>query len=275
MAWLGTSQTDAAMRLAAQVSANAGWARPDRQPFVRSLDDLMAGTTYYPPRIDDQGADVISLHGAPRVLTELTSDCAGGGSVKTGAPDAEPPALFDQISTTCANEAYLYCFETDRTEAPPAPVRDANLLYAFVIPGPFPLDSGLGTHDTECNTAGMALGRTFQAFLAPMDASANSRFIPSTKAWTRIDGVVVAKPTLERFEAPLSLTASGMRLDALAVFGAPSPVDIGADSVNCTHWKSNGGIVVTGFTKRSDASAFSGANFDCGMAGYFYCLETP
>ena len=93
---------DAAMRLAAQVSADAGWARPDGQTFVRSLDDLMAGTTYYPPRIDDNGADVINLHGAPRVLTALPAppnDCVDASSVTTGAPDGEPPVLFEAFTS--------------------------------------------------------------------------------------------------------------------------------------------------------------------------------
>jgi hypothetical protein len=280
VAWLGISSGDAASRIAPV----PGWGRPDGKPFATSLGDVMNDHIYYPPRIDDSFADAPLVHLQTPVATGLpvppNASCDTIGNViMFGAPDGDMTSWRNTGDVyPCTDAFYLYCFETDRTTPVAAPQLDPSLLYAFVTSSSYDLSIGLGGLDLACQNEGSGLGsRVFQAFVATTLGSARDRFQPSTKSWSRLDGVVIASPSLERFEAPLSTTAAGASLAVRPAIGAPNANSV-AKNTNCSDWTQDaaGMNVLLGDSTRSDSQAFAGTLGDtCNNPQYLYCLESP
>jgi len=278
IAWLGTDPSSAATRLPANVS----WARVDGKPFTSSIAALQTEfQVLYPARIDDDGADVPGARNNTAVVTQLppSDGCTGShNTVVVGRADGDTPDWYDETAgLTCETALYLYCFETDRRVSTPPPVLDPGVLYAFVTSGANSLAGGIGALDNACQAAadGASLGRTFRAFVAPSGASASSRFTPSPKPWSRLDGVIVANPDLSGFLAPLSMDEMGMHLHVDVAFGANSPTTPGSDANNCANWTGSGSIAV-GKSTRSSAQAFSSpTSTSACTSAFLYCLEVP
>src|SRR5439155_16338708 len=73
VAWLSTSAVAAPSRLVLPGTANParGWIRPDGRPVTDRISDLLAGTIYYPIRVDEAGLDLET--GSHEVLTGTRS----------------------------------------------------------------------------------------------------------------------------------------------------------------------------------------------------------
>ena len=278
IAWLGTDSGGAETRL----PSNVGWMRTDGRPFTTSAIALGSqGQVLYPPRLDDDGADVVGLRLETDVVTQLppTDGCGGTDTtVMIGSPDAGPPEWLVSTSRVCDFDLYLYCFETDRTPSiVPTPVLDPSQLYAFVTNADYALDHGIVELDADCEAAATTAGlgtRTFRAFVTPTGAAARSRFQPSAKSWSRLDGVVVANQDLSELIAPISTDETGTLLHVDVAFGASSPATAGTDLTTCMNWGSTSVETSIGLSTRSSAQAFSGSSMACTSA-HLYCLEMP
>jgi len=275
IAWLGTDPGNAALRL----PSTGGWVRSDGQPFTTSVIALGSqNQVLYPPRLDDDGADVVGLRLETAVATQLPPSGCNGTTVVIGSPDAGAPEWLDTSSRVCSSDLFLYCFETDRTSSfVPPPLLDPGQLYAFVTNADHALGNGIGELDTDCQMAanGAGLGmRTFRAFVAPTGAAARSRFQGSAKSWSRLDGVVVANRDLSELIAPISTDETGAIIDVDVAFGANSPTTPGTDMTNCMNWSSTAVGTTVGQSTRSSSQAFSGSPVACTSA-HLYCLEMP
>ncbi|HEV7557569.1 MAG TPA: hypothetical protein VGO00_19025 [Kofleriaceae bacterium] len=279
IAWLATDPGSAATRLPGSV----GWARADGRAFTTSAIALGSqNQVLYPPRLDDDGVDIVGLRLETPVVTELplSDGCMGTNTtVVIGSADATAPEWLDNGGRVCDSDLFLYCFETDRTSSfIPPPVLDPDQLYAFVTNTDYALGNGIGELDTDCQTAAIGAGlgtRTFRAFVAPTGAAAQSRFQGSAKSWSRLDGVVVADRDLTELIAPISTDETGTQLNADVAFGANSPTTPGTDATNCTSWGGPTTVETSlGHNTRSSAQAFSGSSSACTSA-HLYCLETP
>ena len=258
MAWLGTDVNDAAARIAARTTGSPGWVRPDHKPFTRSLTDLLAGTIYFPPRIDDNGADVVAVNLQTAVATELPDpmmgcDSGGAAVVRIGFATGDEPTWRSFDIRSCGSDLWLYCFEVDLSTAVDPPVFDSGLSLGFVTASMYPIAAGISALDDDCQAEGDAAGyssRQFRAVVATSTANARSRFAGATKPWTRFDGVVFAPMSLGKFDAPLSTTpptASSMpsHLVSLAAVGAhdltatanSNCVDWGSQALSCIRWR--------------------------------------
>jgi len=285
MAWLGTDASDAAARIAARTTGTPGWVRPDHKPFTRSLADLLAGTIYFPPRIDDNGADVVSVNLQTTVATELPDPMVGcdvgGGIVRIGFPTGDEPTWRSFDVRSCGSDVWLYCFEVDLATAVDPPVFDSSLSIGFVTESMYPIAAGIPALDGDCQAEGDAAGyasRRFLALVATSTANARSRFADATKPWTRFDGVVFASMSLGKFDAPLSFTpptpsTMPSHLVSLAAVGAN---DIAATAnSNCMDWGSQALSASAGDTTLSDNLGFQRSSIDCNASGHLYCLEAP
>jgi hypothetical protein len=264
-----------------RLPSNVSWVRSDGRPFTISAIDLGSqNQVLYPPRLDDDGADVVGLRMDTPVATQLppSDGCNGtNNTVVIGSPDANAPEWLVNSSRVCDSDLYLYCFETDRTSIVSPPLRDSGQLYAFVTNSEYALGNGIGELDTDCQMAATAGGlgmRTFRAFVAPTGMAAQSRFLGSAKSWSRLDGVVVANRDLSELIAPISFDETGALFHVDVAFGANSPTTPGADTINCANW---GGSTATtvGQSTRSSAKAFSGASTASCASAHLYSLETP
>jgi hypothetical protein len=278
IAWLGTDPASASARLPASV----GWSRVDGQPFTTSANALGSqAQVFYPPRIDDDRADVPGQRMDTAVVTQLplADGCSTGisNTVVAGRADGDDPDWYSAVpGRTCDGPLYLYCFETDRRVSEAPPVLDPTQLYAFVTAQTYSLRAGIGQLDMDCQSAadGVMLGRKFAAFVAPSGMAASSRFVSTTRSWSRLDGVIVARPDLSAFFAPLSITEENLHIHIDVAFGASSPSDPGNDANNCMNWGSASAGIIAGRSTRSDGKAFSGSQITCTSA-HLYCLEIP
>jgi hypothetical protein len=275
MAWLGTTMTEAADRL----PAKPGWGRFDGAPVVTSVADLKAAKLLYPNRFDDDHADVPMLRVETDIASVFSPNCSPNNDVSVGKADGDGKQWWNWSSLPCSDPLYLYCFETDRDAAVPAPQLDSSLLYAFVTANQYPASGGPTMLDRHCQDEADAanLSRTFRALVATTTGSARSRFTPSTKAWTRLDGVIIAQPALNQLTAPLTVTPAGAHLDAFAFTGAQDPTRMATTTSSCSDWTASASAQTpsTGYTARSDsASFFDGFGATC-AAAYLYCLEVP
>src|SRR5262249_48020214 len=163
IAWIGASNGDAAARL----PTTGGWARPDGLPFTSSANALnTVAEAWYPPRLDDDGADVTEARLATPVMTQLvpSDKCLSDGSGALGRGGGDAPPLLDDGAGECLISNFLYCFETDRTPSTVlAPQLGADQLYAFVTNNAYAVVDGIDALDNDCQMAADAaqIKRTF------------------------------------------------------------------------------------------------------------------
>jgi hypothetical protein len=283
MAWLGTDTSDAAARIAANTNGTPGWVRPDGKPFTSSLADLQAGTVYFPPRIDDTGADVVVLRQQTAVMTTLDPNgCISAGVVVIGLAPGDEPAWRAFDARGCANDYWLYCFEVDLDTPVAPPAVDPDMLLAFVTRSTYPSTDGVPALDDACQAEGNAAGssaRRFLALVATTTANARSRFTGGSKPWTRLDGVELAQASLDKFDAPLSIAPPmtvgdpPMHVDTTVAFGAPD-LTSKATTNNCTDWGAASPDAFDGKSTMSDNLGFLAGTIACDP-NHFYCLEAP
>jgi hypothetical protein len=262
VAWLSDSMTSARQRL----GSASGWARVDGKPFARTIDDLVAGKIWYPPRIDEHGYEhtdptdkVITATNPdgtadsartcqdftmPITTADLMAGSPSGGTVEWTTGGAN-------LSVRCDFPARLYCFGVDRNTVVAPPTGSGRV--AFVTTQTFGFSSmGIAKADTLCTNEAQSAGLTgmFKALLATTGASAASRFTLAGMPWYRTDGVLLTDD-LTNLAAPLDVGAGKQYLaDPLgtAVWtGAATPEAAGSDSTTCLSWtNTNSGNAITG-----------------------------
>lgn len=275
LAWLSTSTALAKTRI--QMTGARGWVRTDGRPFARTPNEIAAGKIFYPPRLDENGTDLVNLGLNSRVATGTDSDLSqaadncvnftGPGMIRVGAFDAVWPFWTAMESLDCTEVTHLYCFGVDRAFDLPT-VAPAGKL-AFVTTMAYSPTS-LADADGVCTTEGG--GGLYRALIAPTDATARSR-VTSTGPYYRPDGMIVSVD-LTTFIAPISQTRAGVYQQKSVWFGAPDSTTNGNQSLNCGNWTGAGTSPHLGDSSRTDDSMFStGGMNSCGSAHRVYCIE--
>lgn len=194
-----------------------GWLRPDGLPVADDAAMLSAGKVWYPPILDESGAEIAGDPPGSRVAPVWNgklNDCAGwtgGGQGSRGQAgflaESLRPSLFDDA---CNTLAHLTCTGRDGAQAVAPQMAPSRL--AFVASMAFPGSdnsggfTGLQMMDHACNTeaAYQGFAGTYVAFVATTDAGALSRLpMDNGLPWSRPDGVMV-------LESWVSLQARGL-----------------------------------------------------------------
>lgn len=276
LAWIST--TTAPMRQRFAGNPARGWIRPDGKPFADSLDDLLAGTTYFPLRIAADGTDV----GDATVATGTNADGTAGETcgdlvpmpglaITFGKADAGAGSWTGLGTTACAGPLHVYCFGKNRTNAVAVTPPAAGAKRAFVTKNKYSLRVP-GDADAICNTEAGG-GMKFAALVATTAQSVQDRFASSTGPWFRPDGVRAIED-MQTFAAPLEIALDGSRVRGEVWFGASSLTTRGDPAKSCDNWTSGGAAVRLGQTDRSTGAApFDTSNGDCGSQYHYYCAE--
>ncbi len=266
---------------ATRLGSARGWRRADGAPVADTVTDLIAGTLYSPPRMDQFGHD--AYHDSTYVLTgtgadgkPTGSDCSSNSNVTFGLDDADAPLWTAIGNLSCTTSFQLYCFGTGRTNPLVVPPPDGKLI-AFVS-SPVATGSSASGFDGRClqDAASAGLIGTFYAGVAVSNLSAMDRVgLGSQKTWYRLDGTKVASTSSEQLLAPIDQDASGARVAAEVWFGAGTLLEKADKAKNCNDWTGGDGTQTsTGDTRRSSVGAFTGAsNPLCSTIQRVYCFQ--
>jgi hypothetical protein len=280
VAWVSTNMVNARDRL----GSASGWVRTDGMPFADTVDDLVAGTIYYPPRLDERGSDVgagvLVATGTQADGTDYSgTDCGdltggAGFPIGVGVTGAgKPEWTFANQTADCGSALSLYCFETDRvaTVAPPA----AASPRVFVSHDLFSPDGGSGrpAADEVCISEALALGLTgsFVSVLDTNEATATARLGTPTQPWLRFDGVPTTMDFVS-FTAPISVDSSGAYVGEPVFTGGSNGAAMA--NLDCSDWEDaqNTAQAIMGQSSRSD-TAFDAQALTCNHPAPVYCAE--
>ena len=292
-AWISQHEVNARDRITA--TGARGWVRTDGRAFGDTVDDLLTGKTYYPPRLDEYGNDV----GSADALTGTyysgnvwsTYHCSNwtstssGHNMAQGSPDSSGTSWPGGGITTCDQARRLYCFQTDYAN-PVTAKRHVGPL-AFFSKNGYALGSGgITALDGRCTSEASTAGRQgkFQALLALNGKSAAQRFSAMGPGWVRLDGVQVYPRAADLYSADfltaaIMIDATGWRGAGSAYFwaGAPSPKFVcDASCRTCSDWTSTSTSTYTrpGNFVHTDAYFFgNGPHRNCGSTYRLYCLQ--
>lgn len=253
-AWLSTPDTLARDRFAGA----SGWVRPDGKPFARTVEQIVDGTFYYPPRLDEHGTEV-PLRTPVWTGTDPTGvgfDFGGGMCDGWTSMDPEAAALQGNVGAGptwwtdsylgwCDTSAPLYCMGTDRDHD--IEVQPLEGRRAFATEGGFSADGGLSGADALCQSEADAAGLSgsFLALLATSDMAAAARFDLAGEPWVRIDGIPLFPPgeTMGSLpDVPVVFTANGSSAGSMMAWAGTNSVIAPSDET-CDDWTS-----LTGFT---------------------------
>jgi hypothetical protein len=289
-AWLSTSTVDARSRLITPGGvAASGWMRPDGRPFAVSLEALLRGQILFPPRVAENGTEVLADH----VDVATGTDQFGLRLKRTAGDWSSPTEDFDYgtavatvvdwtnlvVAAPAGTPSHLYCFGVDQDRA--LPITKATGRTAFVSAAPLSLE-GLAAADALCQNEATAANLTgaFRALLATRTASAASRFDLSGPPWVRLDGVpwVNDAAALARGEllTALDVDSLGAYVNNRAWTGAPDPMHAG--TFDCDDWAtatsaSTGVLGYTGYANRYFFRADEVPACDFLPAPHVYCLQ--
>jgi hypothetical protein len=275
VAWLSTTRTNAATRL-----ANArGWVRLDGKPVVDTVDDLVAGHILYPPLLDEHGVSdpsaafevATATAGSGMRMGETCNDyTAEAGAITIGRADGTTERWTNvNAGVGCSSAVHLYCFGVDRANR--VAVTPAPGSRAFVSNEALTLASIQGA-DQQCASEAMsaALPGVFVAGLATTTESVSSHV--GVGPWVRVDGVAIGK--LDALLAPLNVTAQGQYVSTQVWTGATGPNQMGTPASTCADWASSSGSGLIGDTARSSGFAFGDGSVPCTTLLPVYCLES-
>jgi hypothetical protein len=257
-----------------------GWARADGKPFADTVDDLLAGTIYYPPSIDETGQAIGTNEYAG---IGGNNDCSGYTSTGSntymnyGNPYYVAGAWQNVAFAQCSQNEHLYCFGI--TRANPLVVTKVSGRRAFVSVQSFMPQGGLAGADALCAADAQIAGLTgtFRALLPTTTVGAMSRFSLTGPNWVRVDGIPIANSTLafesQEWDTALSVSPIGGYLD-VPVFGADSlSVPAGFLSWTCDDWEDGSNTAIEGASSASDGDAINNGN-TAGCSGLaLYCME--
>jgi hypothetical protein len=294
-AWLSTPTEDAKTRLVTPAGKEArGWIRRDGRPFGDSLTALLgnSGQIFFPPRLDEEGRDIIDSDPDGYTHTATGTDDNGLGDPDTASGWTSPTAKFHcgaavgltgvwtDTDTISQRSVHMYCFGTDFNQ-PVQPMKVAGRL-AFVSNGQFPsatFPMSMANADALCQEEGAMLGAgTYRALLSTTKAAATDRFDLNGRTWVRPDGI----PWLEqasdlRDGRPLT----GLSVNSLGTYDAFAGVWTGAVSPStrsvgpahsCADWTSSSSTGDSGVPSFTSLQFSKDTSVPCGP-GYLYCLQ--
>jgi hypothetical protein len=266
----------------ARLGNSRGWVRTDGKPFVDRVEDLAAGTIFYPLRVDELGEDVGTGAGP------IATGAAPGGKASMNCSDWSDPApsavtglaqnsgggWSSFTDTACSMPMRVYCFGTglDTPLEVAAPAHDRTM---FITANAFPIAGGLAGADMLCQSEATEAGLagTFQAMLPTLAASALSRFDQTGPTWARVDGVELADSPLALASGTLlatpNVTASGAHVSTDVLSPAlPGLVPLGT----CNDWAGEFANTGGGLPISSGPDAFSLTTHGC-VPAPIYCFE--
>lgn len=276
VAWLSDSTSDARDRL----GEASGWQRLDGLPFIASRESMLGNATarvLYPPRLDEQGVDVLPPADAPSPSSrplyfatgiQLTGQAGGNcadwtttaASFVGGTADSANVNWTGSQGGACTISTRLLCLGNDFATPitpPAAPTGATRAVFTTSVPEPL-RGAGLAALDGHCQSEANTVGLTgtYLALLATPGASALSRFTDVGGPWVRMDGVVVIRD-------PASFLDSGAPDSGLGTYrsngattqggyatGAPSLTAPGTNETTCAGYTS---ALITDFYSYSDA----------------------
>ena len=271
VAWYSVPDSPVYLRLA----GSRGWVRPDDKPFADTLDDLRAGTIFYPPRITEHTTDIGNTPdlevatGTHADGSAATNECPSSGTVTRGRLDAGTSAWTDDSTSGCGNTDNLYCFEIGNAVAVAPPPIPSGGHHIFVTAATWPVAGGRAAADQACASEASAdgLSGTFHALIASAAGTALAPFTAEIPGhWYRPDGVEVTQD-FQSFTAPISQTASGSYLAVRVWAGAPDVMS--AATTSCSDWTVTTGMARAGNSSRSRTDQVFG-----GLAGSDSCAST-
>ncbi|MCA9533937.1 MAG: hypothetical protein KC593_09665 [Myxococcales bacterium] len=266
IAWVSDSTTDARDRL----GDASGWQRLDGLPFVLSRDTLLGSSAhlYYPPRLDENGVDVVLTDTAMDTQAQATYFATGTGPSGTvgnncndwtsgvssytgGLADATGSSWSSTLGGACSIEARLLCLGVDFAtpiRAPRPPTGSERAVFAASgvgLTGP----TGVAALDALCQSQASTAGftGTYRALVAVPGASALSRFTAEGGPWLRTDGAVaVSDPSTFLTNGVPDTALATFRADGTPVFtsvatGAATLLTPGSDATTCAGYTSDAG----------------------------------
>ncbi len=250
VAWLSTGDIDARDRLRLDNVTAQGWIRPDGRPFANTVGELVLGTIYYPPVLDETGAHV----GAVSVMTGTRGDgirsdrCAGwtDATAKDRYLVGQADSGFDRWTeiglAACDVPNRVYCFGVDQIEQVSFTPVEGRL--AFISESPLAANIGVAGFDAACAATALNAGLdgSFKALIATTAAPALARFDLDGLPWVNALGVPL---TLEdaplanviRLDAHLGFLAGGAAIDT-AIWSGAEAIGLTATTRSCLDWTS-------------------------------------
>jgi hypothetical protein len=291
-AWLSTADNHAFDRL----GDASGWIRPDDRPFAVDSQQIVNGTFFYPPNIDENG---VLTSGAVWTGTfvgaaepagsnfcgDWMSDDAGAvgltGELGYGAD------IWSSFNTLpCNSQAHLVCLGVDQQFDLEPPPLEGRL--AFVSTGYLAPNAGRAAADAMCQQEASDAGHDgeFLALLGVAGETPAARFDTAGPPWVRYDGVRIFPdddPFSVWLDAPILFDANGTISPLIISWaGAFDVLQVGSDATSCTSWSATTGyaamfnvlaIYWLGYTL--DGGQANGGTPECTLAGWsVICLET-
>jgi len=155
---------------------------------------------WYPPRLDETGADVVAVDTNVLTATAASGTVAASGTCSDWTSTAGNTLLgrasggttiwTEYTQTSCNSPMRLYCFGVSETNAVHAAPVAGRIAFVVAL---WPPSGGLAGADASCTADATAAGLpgSFRALLATTTATAVSRFSDGTP-WVRPDGIPVA-----------------------------------------------------------------------------------
>jgi hypothetical protein len=285
LAWLSTSTQDARDRFVGK----RGWVRTDGRPFGDTIDALLIHGSFYPPRIDEFGNDLVdstlgvatgSTKDGTRSTGLTSNDWMSPGGFQSGAPTVAIGEWGgDQIMN--AQPARLYCLGT--AYANPLNITKTAGRMAFLSYGPYLPGVGAPAPDTQCQTdaAQNGLNGTFHALLSRSDRAATDNFDLKGPVWVRVDGIpwvaTASDVALGKVLTSLNVRADGTYTIFVRAWGGS--VNPGTKSIvgqDCSGWTSNSSTqsATWGASEETNGAFWKLFAAPCndGME-YLYCLQ--
>ncbi len=272
-----------------QLGSARGWVRVDGKPIADTLDDLLNGRLIHPIVVDEFGQQIgngaavnlvttgTGMDGRYDPVGSCTDFTSTAGIIRSGEFYRTSQAAFTSpIVVQCDGNSRLYCFGVDRST--PVALAPQTGRLVFVSSASFPIGTGIGAADTECQNEANAAARsgTFRAFLATSTTTAASRFSASGATWVRVDGLPIA-PTAARvlagsIEIPVRLQLDGTPYADLVYFGASTTTS--APTIgHCTDWTSTADSYTYGLADHAYVGAYNAGARTCSIPARTYCLE--
>lgn len=286
IAVIGTSTVTARSRL----GSARGFIRVDDEPFADINTQLISGTVFNPPDINEYGERMPT---STTVATGFQRTGQAGYVCNDWTANQNSYGDFAYAGYTggtwryvgvggCTGRFHLYCSETSQ-QAVVKPVATAGTRKAFLAAG-YDRTSGLAGADARCNAVAQSanLQGSFKALLGAGGQPASKRFNLTGAPWARVDGTKIVDKASDLVDgnlvSPLNQTADGQYVLEGYAWTGMAEVS-GKPLESCGDWSGTAAPRVghTGNVASAGATFLShdwDAQHRCNKEdGYLYCLE--
>jgi hypothetical protein len=310
-AWLSDADNDAYCRvhnLSGKKSLNCGqaalpaaagpWVRTDGFPFAGTIDQLVQGIVYGPPRTTESGVSTsstfftntavggnLSINACSGMTSSAGSDASGGVADGTGKSWT---AWWS--GTPCSYTKSLLCLQTGTGPALPGYALPGKKMFITSTKGTAKLASwpdaqgntGLAAGDAICRTraagAGLTNAGNFKALLSSDSEDALDRIV-SDGPWVRVDGAPVAWTKADlfggSFYTPVNLAETGTHLIAEYAWTGTTRFGV-KQSGTCQGWtdETSASKTYMSMANRAAGELWSQSNsYFCSQQAHLFCIE--